>query len=138
MMSPSRAEGFLAWQNRAKNEILIWKFIFDKWQKQNILENYQIMQLNKFFDQGIDYIDLVITMIYCTKLENFVRNWKLKCPSLAWLSTFTAGLSSPLLISTGFLKYQVSLDNFSISKFSVWEDENSISVLTFFCRLHRQ
>ena len=27
--------------------------------------------------------------------------------------------SYPLLISTGFLKYPVSLDNFSISKFSV-------------------
>ena len=38
----------------------------------------------------------------------------------------------PLLISTGFLKYPVSLDNFSISKISVWEYENSISVLTWF------
>ena len=29
------------------------------------------------------------------------------------------GEANPLLISTGFLKYPVSLDNFSISKFSV-------------------
>ena len=40
--------------------------------------------------------------------------------------------TDPLLISTGFLKYPVSLDNFSISKFSVWEYENSISVLSWF------
>ena len=38
----------------------------------------------------------------------------------------------PLFISTVFLKYPVSLDNFSISKFSVWEYKNSISVLTWF------
>ena len=40
--------------------------------------------------------------------------------------------TNPLLISTGFLKYPVSLDNFSISKLSVWEYENSFSVLTWF------
>ena len=48
-----------------------------------------------------------------------------------FLSSFMK-VAYPLLISTGFLKYTVSLDNFSISKFSVWEYENSISVLTLF------
>ena len=37
----------------------------------------------------------------------------------------------PLLICTGFLKYPVSLEFFSISKYQVWEYQNSISVQTW-------